>query len=206
MQGTLFGLVCQQRSERLFFGLLPAIEAARRICRQFGYNSHLGLRMLEELRLHISLHFIGDFCSRQERDFCSLREGNFCSLWETVTFAARRAAETVALPPVEITLDTIKSFGRPPSRGGAPQKRPVVLTGKENGLCDLQHILGGAMRKNGLWAGNRFTPHLTLSYSPHLITEQAIEPIHLRMSDFALIHSELGQSRYNVLGRWPLRG
>jgi 2'-5' RNA ligase len=204
MQGVLPFIhkepVWQKPSDRLFFALLLAIEAGRLIgvfTRQFGYDNHLGLRVLER-RLHISLHLVGDFCSPREDDFYSL--------WDNVTFAARCAAETVALPPVNITLDTIKSFGRPSSKDGKPRGRPVVLTGKENGLCDLHQSLGGAMRKNGLWAGNRFTPHLTLSYNSNLITEQAIEPIHLRISDFVLIHSELGRTQYNILGRWPLRG
>jgi len=182
-----------KRSERLFFGLLLAVEAGRRIgvfARQFQRDNPYSFQVLPEPRLHISLHLIGDFYWLREK----------------IIFAAKRAAETIALPPVDITLDTIKSFGGPPSKDGTRRDRPVVLTGKEIGLRDLQRILGDAMRENGLKAGNCFTPHLTLSYSPSLITEQAIEPIHLWISDFVLIHSELGRTRYNVLGRWPLRG
>jgi 2'-5' RNA ligase len=182
-----------KRSERLFFGLLLAIDAGRRVgrfARQFRHDNHLTLRLLAEQRLHISLHLVGDFCRLPEK----------------FIFAARRAAKMVALPPIDMTLDAIKSFGGPASKDGKPREHPVVLLGEEDGLCDLHHSLGGAMRKNGLRAGNRFTPHLTLSHSSSVIARQAIEPIHLRISDFVLIHSELGRTRYNVLGRWPLRG
>ena len=37
------------------------------------------------------------------------------------------------------------------------------------------------------------------------VKEQAIEPVRLTVSDFALVHSLVGRSRYIELARWPLR-
>lgn len=181
------------RSERLFFAALPSGQTGHCIwtsAAQFLRDRGLDWRLHEELRLHISLHFIGDFPRLREK----------------TVFASRLAAANVSLPPAEITFDTIRSFDGAPSKNGRPCKRPLVLLSRENGLCELHHGLGVALRKHGLRSGKHFTPHLTLAYGPTLIAAQAIEPIRMLINDFVLIHSELGRTRYNLLGRWPLRG
>lgn len=50
-----------------------------------------------------------------------------------------------------------------------------------------------------------FMPHVTVQHG-HLIdaVEESITPIHWRVGEFVLIRSFFGQSRYEVIGRWPL--
>ena len=43
-------------------------------------------------------------------------------------------------------------------------------------------------------------------YDREALPVQEIEPIRFVASEFALVHSEVGLTRYNILGRWPLRG
>lgn len=49
-----------------------------------------------------------------------------------------------------------------------------------------------------------FTPHLTLVWHRMTVPEQPITPIRLPVREIALIHSHVGKSRYDVLGRWEL--
>jgi 2'-5' RNA ligase len=60
------------------------------------------------------------------------------------------------------------------------------------------------MTKFGMRAFPDFTPHLTLSYGERPIVEQKIEPIHLRITSFCLIHSRLSKTEYRIIKRWPL--
>jgi len=51
-----------------------------------------------------------------------------------------------------------------------------------------------------------FNPHVTLFYGPKAIPTQPIERILFSVREFSLIYSELGLTRYDVIGSWPLRG
>lgn len=62
------------------------------------------------------------------------------------------------------------------------------------------------MRKFGLRPSDTFVPHITMIYADKAIAPQAIEPVSWTVRDFALIHSERGLTRYNILERWPLHG
>jgi 2'-5' RNA ligase len=51
------------------------------------------------------------------------------------------------------------------------------------------------------------TPHVTMFYDPMVIEERSVEPIYFRVSEFVIVHSRIGTGqRYELLGRWPLRG
>jgi 2'-5' RNA ligase len=52
---------------------------------------------------------------------------------------------------------------------------------------------------------SHFVPHMTLLYDRRMVAEQAVDPVRLAVSDFTLVHSLVGQSRYIELARWPLR-
>jgi 2'-5' RNA ligase len=80
-----------------------------------------------------------------------------------------------------------------------------VLRAEGTALFDLHALLGAAMREWGLKAADEFVPHMTLLYGPNAVPLQAIEPIRFVAREFVLIHSELGLTRYTVLGRWPLQ-
>lgn len=180
-----------ERPERLFFGLLPDRETASRIARfrdRFIRNRRLeGTRIKAEC-LHVSLHHVGDF--RRLRS--------------NTLYAARQAGKVVGVRPFEMTFRFIRSYDAWRSADGSA-RAPLVLLGEADPLGSLHKTLGAAMKLNGLKASAHFAPHMTLLYGTEAIPLQAIAPIRTIVDRFALIHSELGHARYNIVDRWPLR-
>jgi 2'-5' RNA ligase len=90
------------------------------------------------------------------------------------------------------------------------RKRPFVLrSGKDLvALMAFQQAIGMAMKKAGIgrWVQPQFTPHVTLLYDDHLVSEQTVESVSWTVREFVLVHSLLGQTQHIPLGRWPLRG
>ncbi len=182
-----------KRPERLFFGLLPDAETSIRVGRfrrRFFNENHVEGAQLKTERLHMSLHHIGDY-KRLPAKFI---------------YAARRAAEAVSMSPFEVILCSVKSFEGAPAIDGRPRRRPLVLLGEGGAVLELHKSLGAAMHKNGLRATEHFTPHMTLSYGPKSIPAQAIEPIRFVVDEFALIHSKLWLTQYDLIDRWALQG
>ena len=180
-----------KRSERLFFALFPTPQTSIRVGRftdRFLCENHLRDKRLKAERLHVSLHHVGDYRRLRGKHI----------------YAATQAGNAISMRPFEITCRSITGFKRPPSTGGKPRKRPLVLLGEGNGLSELHRILGTAMEKNGLRASDHFLPHITLSYGWKQIPAQAIEPIRFKVNDFALVHSRLWLTQYDVVERWPL--
>jgi len=134
-------------------------------------------------RLHVSLHHLGDFKH----------------LPSGILHAARRAGEAVSAGPFEIVLHAMGTLGDARSR-----RRPLVLLAESEPLRLLHRHLAAAVRRNGLKAAERFTPHMTLSYGRQAFTARPIVPIRFVAEAFCLVHSELGLGRYRVLERWPL--
>lgn len=116
--------------------------------------------------------------------------------------AACRAADTVRMPAVDVTLDAAMTY-RPDA---------FVLVGADGssglaGVHDLRTALGCALADRGFRPKAKFNPHMTLSYDPRSrLDSLAIEPISFRATEFALVKSHLGQSRHEVLRSWPLNG
>jgi 2'-5' RNA ligase len=148
------------------------------------YGISAQLRPLDHL--HVSLQHVGDFPRLKSK-----------YIW-----AACRAAEAVSGKPFTVSLDRALSF-----TARRPGKYPCVLCGDGNAATfELHQRLAVAMRKNGLKAGFEFTPHMTLFYAPISVPVCPIEPVSFEVDEFFLIHSKLGQTKYETLGRWPLRG
>jgi 2'-5' RNA ligase len=182
-----------KRPDRLFFALFPDAQTSRRIARfaeRVVRDHRLEGRRIEAARLHVSLHHVGDYPRLR---------GKF-------VYAARRAGDAVVMRPFEVTFRAIRSFEGAPSIGGKPRRRPLVMLGEGEALLDLHKRLGAAMERHGLTAARAFTPHMTLLYAPKAVPVQAIEPIHVMIDDFSLVHSKLGLTQYDVVGRWPLCG
>lgn len=99
-----------------------------------------------------------------------------------------------------MTLNSITAF---PNQQTA--RHALVFLAEGAGLVALHHGLGGAMRRIGLRASEHFRPHVTFLYGPSVVSKQPIEPIRFVVREFALIHSEVGLSKYNVIDRWQLR-
>lgn len=175
--------------ERLFFCVMPDDEASGEVM-QLGdrlfVQHRLGGSRLRQDRLHMSLHPVGDYPRLPTK----------------VIYAASRAARAVLMAPFEIRLRAVQSFEPAPHKRS---RRPLVLLGEGgDALPTLFRTLGTAMLQNGLNAAASFTPHMTLSYGPQPVPMQPIEPIRFQATDFVLIHSRLGLTRYEVIDRWPL--
>ncbi|TKC78843.1 RNA 2',3'-cyclic phosphodiesterase [Trinickia terrae] len=169
---------------------MPDPDTAARIAEMAGRlrsEMHVKARLLHPERLHITLHHLGDFAH----------------LPEVTVARACAAATSIDVPPFGVAFDQISSFN------GRPGHRPLVLTGRAglDELIDFQRRLGDALRGAGLRVSRaRFTPHLTLLYDEGRFDPRAIGPITWTVREFVLIHSWLGKTRYDVKGRWPLRG
>ncbi|WP_260900031.1 2'-5' RNA ligase family protein [Chelativorans salis] len=163
---------------------------ARRFAERFVREHHLEGRLLQPPRFHVSLQHVGDYGYLRTK----------------FVYAARQAGKAVSVHPFEVAFHFIKSFEGAPSSSGRPRRRPLVLLGEGDALSELHKSLGTAMEKTGLRAARLFTPHMTLLYGPKLVPMQAIEPIRFMARKFALIHSERGLTRYNVVDCWPLQG
>lgn len=177
--------------EGLFFTLLPTVETCRRVERlrdRIIREYHLTGKPRPANHLHVSLGHV-DHHMRLRTKF---------------VHAARRAGCAVSMRPFDVTFHSIMSFGSAVAADGRP--RPLVLLCGGEALFEFHKILGAAMKRNGLRVVEHFAPHMTLLYDVRSVLLQPIEPIRFVVSEFALVHSEVGRTRYNVVDRWPLKG
>lgn len=185
----LGGGIASTEVHRLFFALMPD-DATRQqlvaVARALK-TSRPGLRArwIHPDRYHATVHFLGDHAT----------------LRPSVIDGAIAAADKIAAAPFTWTLDGITSF-----RGREP---PCVLRGVET--CAPLQQLWSALGKTLALAGQgarlerSFTPHVTLAYSHGTMLEQAeVEAVAWPVTDFALVHSVVGQGNYRILGRWRL--
>jgi 2'-5' RNA ligase len=178
-------------TDRLFLGIFLSPTAAVRGALLAGrLRQDLGLRgrPLAPERLHVTLHHIDDYAGLPGR----------------VVEAICEAAASVRMNPFEVEFDRVASFT------GRPGNRPMVLRGGA-GLADLmafQRQLGAAVARArvGRPVAAQFTPHVTVLYDDVQVEDRAVEPIRWTVSEFALVHSLLGQTRHIPLARWSLGG
>jgi 2'-5' RNA ligase len=190
-QSFLPGFDAPKLTDRLFFAVFPAAQAAARMARlalQLRDEHGLHGKPLQTERFHVTLHHLGDYAG----------------LPQDVVGMASKAAAAVTSLPFALAFDRVASFS------SAPRNRPFVLRG-DGGLAALmafQQALGVAMTKAGLgrWAKPGYTPHVTLLYDDHSVVEQAVETITWTAHEFVLVHSLIGQTRHVPLLRWPLSG
>jgi len=179
------------RRHRLFFAAMPDPATAARaaqVAESLRGAMHVNARPLRTERLHVSL--------------CAL--GDFVQLPDAVVARARAAAAAIDAPPFGVTFDRVGSFN------GRDGHWPWVLTGSDgtNELIGFEQRLARVLKAAGLVRRTRarFTPHLTLLYGETRIDPRAIEPVAWTVREFLLIHSWLGETRYDVAGRWSLPG
>lgn len=177
----------RKRPDRLFLAVPLDQQTSTRIGEfraRFVSETHLAGSSIDLKRLHISLHHVGDYAH----------------LHDKTIYAAKRAAAAVAIPPFEVMLRLLTSFESRPSAS----RWPLVLSAEGEGLMELHRELGAALENNGLRTIDHFLPHMTLLYGQRPIATRAIEPILLVVSEFVLIHSHVGMTCYDILGRWSL--
>jgi RNA 2',3'-cyclic 3'-phosphodiesterase len=180
----------------LFFCLRPdPATAARLAAVHDGLRATFGLRASAPRteRLHITLHHLGWYDDATDEGRLAMAD---------VRERAERAADGLRRPPLRVDFDEALSFLR------KPRNRPLVLGGDTglDAVRALRAALGERLRAEGLAVDPHFTPHLTLAYD-----DLAVPPHECRVpgwdaTDFHLMDSLQGQSRHEVLGRWPLGG
>ena len=175
----------------LFFALFPDAEAAKDIeerARQLRSSHKLCGKLLARNRFHVSLQSVG----------------SYAELPQSKVRLAYNAAEMLTAKPFDVTFERAESFS------GSFGKSSLILSGNDGvtALKEFQHSLVIAMIKSGVRknAGAKYEPHVTLLYDDRKIEEHPINPpIKWIVRDFALVQSLVGQTRYIILGRWPLQ-
>ncbi|MBB5358198.1 2'-5' RNA ligase [Rhodanobacter sp. ANJX3] len=177
----------------MFFALLPDEQAKAEIIRigeRFVKSHRLGGSSVDIDRLHITLTPIG----KPDR------------LRQPLEGALLAAAENVRMKAFEVTLDSAMRF----SNTSADGRFPFVLCADASttqAALNLRKALAQAQYAQGLFVPgvSSYMPHVTLLYGHGVeAIEQPIPPISWRAREFMLIRSFFGQSRHEVMGRWPL--
>lgn len=174
-----------------FFALLPD-DAARGAIAAVGERFHKSHRVngvsvgIDDL--HLSLCPMG----KPER------------LRQPLEEALLAAGGEVSAQGFTVTLESAMRFT---ARQG--QFPFVLCTDRVSGeaALELRKAIAAAQWRVGLQVGgvSSFLPHVSLLHG-HAIDaiEEAVVPIHWQVSGFVLIRSFFGQSRYEVVGQWPL--
>lgn len=178
--------------DRLFFAVLPderaALQAAALAARLGAHGRDTRVR---QDHLHVTLHHLGD------------HQGVPAAVVQMAERAARAATDASAA--FDVGFDQVQRFDR------HGRKAATVLAGQVAGAAvhSFQAALGGEMKRAGLgqWVEKSFTPHMTLLYSHRgMAPEPVVEPVHWTVHELVLVHSFIGETRHEVLGRWPMRG
>lgn len=171
----------------LFFGLLPPDETAR-AAHGFAEDLVRVRKAKGALRparvLHLSLLVV-------DKKIAELPSAQ-------VIAALCERAEAVSQRPFTVSLNRVEAWGRPDRSG------PVVALGDDGvfGVETLHRNLAAAL---GLPAWPDFNPHMTLLYGSGPPQPLRFPPMSWSVRDFALIHSFVGESRYEVIRRFPLK-
>ena len=167
---------------RLFLAIVPPPPLARQIAQAALWYGPEG-RGARADRMHVTIDILDDFEDRPAHAIDTL-----CAVMGSVAAAA-----------VAIELD--QAVG---------STRSVALRARRrNPALDRFHrAVGAARARTGLpqRAGYRFSPHLTLFYRDGAPFSRAIAPIRWVADEFVLVHSLVGRTQHEILGRWPLQG
>lgn len=167
---------------RFFFALLPPIQLARIVANAAHWFEGTG-RPLRPDRLHVTMFILPDFARYME----------------AVVKLLLGVGNGLAAAPVEMMLDRV--VGSRSSVALKPSHRIDLLASLRRELVDGARTAGIPERPD-----YRFAPHVTLGYREGAPFQERVKPISWRANEVVLIHSLLGQTRHEVLGRWPLNG
>jgi RNA 2',3'-cyclic 3'-phosphodiesterase len=176
-------------TDSVFFATFPPGDSASRIAELARHlRSGKGLKGTPRPtdHFHVSLHDLG----------------THTGLPKGLVAAAIEAAATVEVPPFDVTFDRVVSF-----RGGK-NGRPLVLQGGSLAALSAFHRSLGLALATTLhgYRPQRPSPHITLLYDEQGGAELSVEPISWTVREFVLVHSFVGQTRYEALAQWPLLG
>lgn len=167
-------------SHRLFFALRPPIVLARQIAHAASWFETEGAPVAAE-RLHITIFILDDRFDLPAELVATLRE----------------VGDGVAAAPIAIVLDRVGGGER--SIALRPGRRIAALDALHRQLGERSRAAGAESR-----AGYAFNPHMTLGYRDGQPFGMAVPPVAWTARELLLIHSHLGRTRHEVVGRWPL--
>lgn len=167
-------------SHRLFFAVRPPIALARQIANAASWFETEGLPVAAE-RLHVTMFILDDRFD----------------LPDTLVAALRRVGDGIAAAPIGIAFDRVGGGER--SIALRPSRRIAALDALQRQLAERSRAEGIERR-----AGYVFNPHMTLGYRDGRSFTAAAPPVAWTARELVLIHSHLGRTRHDVLGRWPL--
>ena len=166
---------------RLFLALWPG-ERVRASLAQVGASlaSAASAKAVPAEKIHLTLVFLGEVePARMD--------------------AVREAAREARAGRFEIVFDEVGSFRRARVAWAGARSVPASL-------LELQSSLENALRARGFALDERaFAAHVTLARKmARSVARAPMPPIKWRPRDFALVRSETGTGRYEVLETWPL--
>jgi 2'-5' RNA ligase len=176
----------------LFLAIFPDERIAQQIV-DFGnmlrriHGIHSRLRPTSHL--HVSLLFLGHASDVPETVIGTV--GRMCK------------GATILARPFEIKFNQVLSFR------GQPRNHPLVLVGDNHGNDGVKNLHGLLHAKFSKYVSptspaSKFVPHLTLLYDKREITSNPIEPVSWMVKEIILVRSEVGATKYHLLGRWGL--
>lgn len=201
MQLDLFALLPPKAQiHSLFLALFPDRSTLDQLSKVTGL-----LRRKHDLRgkprtlehLHLTMQWLGQFDEVPE------------SLVGRVAEACQKV--TSRWSPFEVSLEQVRSFS------GRPGHHPLVLCGSEPAdlaapdsqranaaLSAFHQDLMMELVKASVRCpkGVKFSPHVTLMYDRMSLATEVVEQVTWTVNEVALIHSEVGKTRYHRLGQW----
>jgi RNA 2',3'-cyclic 3'-phosphodiesterase len=177
---------------KLFFALRPDEETAERIARVVTAEHEargLPTRLRPSRIFHITLHYFGHVDGEPDA--------------RLVEVAARASAEVVR-PAFDLGFDRLESWG-----DERAAQHPFVLTGGQGlePVRELRDTLVERLVAHGLARPVRdYEPHLTLRYDKRRAPAWPMAVPGWVASEFVLVKSPQGQTRHEVMQRWPLQG
>lgn len=175
----------EPREHRVFFAARPdELTGARmvRFTRRLAQERPLRGRPMDRNRLHATLGMVGTWPDSPPADAIGL---------------AKRIGDQIAMRSFKVTFRRLQSW--------RPSNGPLVLVGDDDEVIGLKWLHDALYETSGAPPEPHFCPHISLIWSRDSVPERAVEPFSWMVREFVLIHSVYGQSRHQVLGRWPLR-
>ncbi|MBB5884185.1 RNA 2',3'-cyclic phosphodiesterase [Xanthomonas sp. LMG 8992] len=176
--------------ESLFFALLPdaqTAQAVHHLGQQICHDHGLHGRALPPERLHVTLHYLGEYAGIPPR----------------LLQQACAAGQALAAAPFELAFDQAATFD---SRA---RSRPLVLRGdgEPASLLALRQALQQQLARHGVAprADGAYLPHMTMAYVDQALAPQHVPALPWQATSLSLIRSVQGQGRYLHEARWPLR-
>jgi 2'-5' RNA ligase len=165
--------------DNLFFALMPDRPTSDLLARRaLATCRKLGLtgKPISAERLHVTL-FDFDYYTPE---------------WAQL---ALERANRVTFSAFEISFARAMSFK-------AREAKPFVLTSADHS-GDVRSLVNQLATACDAKPRRSVTPHLTLVWDRQLIAPYDITPVGWTVRDIVLVRSFVGQSRYEILGRWP---